>query len=247
MKLSRWKTQRSLKKAHVPPSITLYQFLAHDEDCQLCVGEVWDLVAIQKYFQDGCQTPKEAADFEQLAKLCTGNVDFEKLAAERKDAGFKNVNGDVVARVEPFYFKDHTKVVGNTIRHMKCKMIVDQQSASICSVCKIHRQNLFQIKKKQAVDNPEGRKHTPNVYLELSELRDKVSDLKRNKNLTWRNLTLSQKIKQLMEQEGLQLREEENGAFGSVVASCSQELDALLSEGSSARLLWEQQKKKKGQ
>ncbi|KAJ8048795.1 hypothetical protein HOLleu_01261 [Holothuria leucospilota] len=166
MKLSRWKTQRSLKKAHVPPSITLYQFLAHHEDCQLCVGEVCDLMAIQKYFQgkgyyvqrhgelliavildekgrhvikrlevgknvqceingkeitipDGCQTPKEATGFVQVAKLCTGNVDFEKLAAERKDAGFKNVNWDVVARVEPFYFTDHTKVVGNTIRQYK--------------------------------------------------------------------------------------------------------------------------------
>lgn len=51
MKLSRWKTQRALKKAHVPPSITLNQVLAHDEDCQLCVGDVWDLIAIQKYFQ----------------------------------------------------------------------------------------------------------------------------------------------------------------------------------------------------
>ncbi len=163
----------------------------------------------------------------QPDNLCQGNADFPTLITGDKH---RSPDGMIVAQEDSF-----TGQV--TIRHVKCDLLTEKTR---CDVCRMYRVNLSNRLRQQAKPDKELNlsSHTKNSVLTEEQKLLKLNMLKKEEKQAKRTLKLAQQqFSKQLDKEGVSLNDEQNEAFISIASS------AELPEGSTAKMLWQQQKK----
>lgn len=99
----------------------------------------------------------------------------------------------------------------STIRHSDCELVLDEQASIRCEKCKTHRKLLNSMLNRYQKGSPNDRVK-PNSHTNFSQLStkkiDRLHNLHRaNRQLKQRFEQVNQRIRQVIEQDGIELDE----------------------------------------
>ena len=133
----------------------------------------------------------------------------------------------------------------STIRHSDCELVLDEQASIRCEKCKTHRKLLNSMLNRYQKGSPNDRVK-PNSHTNFSQLStkkiDRLHNLHRaNRQLKQRLERVNQRIRQVIEQDGIELDEATHSDFKTIMEECHEKATSTFPDGSFQKLFWEQQ------
>ncbi len=179
--------------------------------------------------------------------VCAGQPDdkFVKMCEAQKRV-FKNTKGEVVA-----YIDDHASVHFNkesfkcTVRHMKCDLLTNLDK---CNHCESYRNSLRKSHsrwiKKSSENAGNTSSHVNIRFLSTPEKKTRIIKIKKRATKSEKqNTILREKISKLTEIYGEHVNNSLHDDLLIMMKGSSQEIYKSYSEGSFARLFWDEQLK----
>ncbi|XP_070548954.1 uncharacterized protein [Ptychodera flava] len=173
---------------------------------------------------------------------CIGNNGYDKLCRSKSPNNltmFFNKHNEIEA-----YEQD--LVTYRTVRHMKCEILITQNSSSRCSVCSIYRSYLStqnSINNKNVLTDATNQKYTRNDLLSRQVLEGKTRKLqKENEQLKRKVQNLQDRVRHVIEEKGETLDEDLSTSFSSVMNDKNNEVMSCFPADSAQRIFWQQQK-----
>ena len=134
----------------------------------------------------------------------------------------------------------------STIRHSDCELVLDEQASIRCEKCKTHRKLLNSMLNRYQKGSPNDRvkpsSHTNFSQLSTPEKIDRLHNLHRaNRQLKQRLERVNQRIRQVIEQDGIELDEATHSDFKTIMEESHEKATSTFPDGSFQKLFWEQQ------
>ena len=134
----------------------------------------------------------------------------------------------------------------STIQHSNCNLILDEKASIRCEKCKTHRKLLNSMLNRYQRGSPSDRvkpsSHANFRQLSTPEKIDRLHNLHRaNCQLKQRLKRVNQRIKQVIERDGIELDEVTHSDFKTIMEESCEEATNTFPYGSFQKLFWEQQ------
>ena len=185
----------------------------------------------------------------KAARKCPGNPEERFVQViEKRGGSVVGVDGKVSAIID----NQEDIVSGGityskTVRHTDCEVFCSPDTANLrrCPCCKKYRSQLHVMYSRQskASDRVSHNSHTNYRFLSSAEKDERLHNLQRAKVAQNKcNKRLSEKLNELIDNEGVRLTEQDTSDVTSIFNSVTDDVIKNFKDGSIQQIFWEQQK-----